>query len=300
MDLRHLRFLVRTVESGSISQAARALRIAQPSLSQRLKDLEAELGVALFDRTPSGVRPTEAGVLAADRARAILRLVDNLAMEAKATTHEAAGEVLIGLPTTMALHLTLPLVRAVRSRFPKVSLRVSEGMSGHIQEWVLSGRLDLAILYTDDSIDGLAMEKITDEDLCLISRHDPALSMADVPFAEIRNHPLVLPGPDHGLRRSIEKVRATARTELSIAVEIDSLPLLKRLAMEGGLHTILPEAACREEIALGLLCARRIVEPNLRRPIAIARPTNRPSSLAVRTINDLLRSLVQQAVGLQT
>jgi LysR family nitrogen assimilation transcriptional regulator len=298
MDLRQLRFLVRTIESASISQAARALNLTQPSLSQRLKQLEAELGVALFDRTPTGIRPTDAGAMVADRARAILRLVDNLALEARAATHEPAGEVFIGLPTTMALHLTVPLVKAVRSQFPKVSLRVSEGMSGHIQEWVLSGRLDLAILYTDDAIDGLSIEKITDEDLFLISRHDPAKAALDLPFHELADYPLVLPGPSHGLRRSIEKVRQTTSTLLDIAVEIDSLPHLKRLAIEGELHTILPQAACRDEIRLGQLCARRIVGPNLRRPIALARPSHRPNSLAAQNIRELLKGLVQQSIGL--
>lgn len=299
MDLRQLRFLVRSIESGSISQAARGLNITQPSLSQRLKELEAELGVDLFERTPTGIRPTDAGAMVADRSRAILRLVDNLVFEARAATHEPSGEVFIGLPTTMALHLTVPLVKAVRSQFPKVSLRVSEGMSGHIQEWVISGRLDLAILYTDDAIDGLRIEKITDEDLCLISRHDPAQTPLDVPFDELGLYPLVLPSPDHGLRRSIEKIRMTTQTTLDIAVEVDSLPHLKRLAIEGELHTILPQAACREEIRLGQLCARRIVNPNLRRPIALARPTNRPNSLATRNINELLKALVQNAISHQ-
>jgi LysR family transcriptional regulator, nitrogen assimilation regulatory protein len=298
VDLRQLRFLVRTVESASISQAARGLNITQPSLSQRLKALEAELGVALFERTPSGIHPTEVGTMLADRSRAILRLVDNLAFEARAATHEPSGEVFVGLPTTMALHLTVPLVKAVRTQFPKVNLRVSEGMSGHIQEWVLSGRLDLAILYTDDSIDGLNIEKITDEDLFLISRHDPAKAHLEMPFAELDQCPLVLPGPSHGLRRSIEKVRQTTQTLLNIAVEVDSLPHLKRLAMEGELHTILPQAACREEIRLGQLSARRITGPNLRRPIALAKPSNRPSSLAAKNIRDVLKDLVQQSIGL--
>jgi LysR family transcriptional regulator, nitrogen assimilation regulatory protein len=297
MDLRQLRFFVRTIESSSISQAARALHITQPSLSQRLKDLEADLGVELLERTPNGIRPTEAGSMVAERARVILRLADNLAIEAKTDAREPAGRVFVGLPTTMALHLTLPLVQAVRTRFPKISLRVSEGMSGHIQEWVISGRLDLAILYTEDDIDGLRIDKIADEDLCLISRPDREGLQDDVNFDELRHFPLVLPGPEHGLRRSIENVRSKTNTMLDIAVEVDSLPHLKRLAMEGDLHTILPEAACKEEIRLGQVCARRIINPNLRRPIALARPANRSNSLAMQHVNKLLRELVQHALG---
>jgi LysR family nitrogen assimilation transcriptional regulator len=298
MDLRQLRFLVRTVESASISQAARALNIAQPSLSQRIKDLEAELGVALLERAPNGVRPTEVGARIAHRARAILRLVDDLAAEAQTAAHEPGGEVLVGLPTTMALHLTTPLVKLVRARYPKVSLRISEGMSGHIQEWLISGRLDLAILYADAQIDGLRIERITQEDLCLISGAGVA-GAEDAPlrFADLRGFPLVLPGPDHGLRRSIEKVRLTVQATLDVAVEVDSLPHLKRLAMEGELHTILPRAACEEEIGQGRLVARRIVDPALRRPITLARAANRPGSLAVEKIAGLTRELVLQTIG---
>ena len=297
MDLRQLRFLVRTVESASISQAARALNIAQPSLSQRIKDLEAELGVALLERAPNGVRPTEVGARIAHRARAILRLVDDLAAEAQTAAHEPGGEVLVGLPTTMALHLTTPLVKLVRARYPKVSLRISEGMSGHIQEWLISGRLDLAILYADAQIEGLRIERITQEDLCLISAAAPGAADAPLRFADLRRYPLVLPGPDHGLRRNIEKVRLTVQASLDVAVEVDSLPHLKRLAMEGELHTILPRAACEEEIGQGRLVARRIVDPALRRPITLARAADRPGSLAVERIAELTRDLVLQSIG---
>lgn len=296
MDLRQLRFLVRTVESSSISQAARALNIAQPSLSQRLKALEAELGVTLLERAPNGVRATDAGARIADRARAILRQVDDLAVEAKAHASEPSGEVLVGLPTTMALHLTVPLVRRVRARFPRVNLRISEGMSGHVQEWLLSGRLDLAILYTEAGVEGLAIDKITEEDLCLISAPAAAGDGADIRFAALGQWPLVLPGPDHGLRRNIEKFRMLAQTTLDVAVEVDSLPHLKRLAMDGELHTILPRAACEEEIARGRLIARRIIDPNLRRPIALARTLHRPASLAVQRIASVLKALVRQSL----
>ena len=297
MDLRQLTYLVRTVDSASISQAARALNIAQPSLSQRLKDLEEELGLRLIDRTPSGIRPTEAGARIADRARAILRLVEALVIEARSDTHAPAGDVFVGLPTTMALHLTVPLVKAVRERFPKVNLRISEGMSGHIQEWLLSGRLDLAILYTDEPAGGLILDKLTDEDLCLISRPDASHAGKTIRFADLGAIPLVLPGPDHGLRRSIEKVRANTGAALSIAVEVDSLPHMKRLAADGALSTILPAAACREEIQAGQLFATPIVRPNLRRPIVLARTNNRPGSAAVERINDLLRQLVLQSLA---
>lgn len=300
MDLRQLRFFVRAIESSSISQAARSLHITQPSLSQRIKELEAELGVDLLERMPNGVRATETGQMVADRARTILRLADNLMVEARTDLREPAGEVTVGLPTTMALHLTLPLVKVIRADFPKINLRVSEGMSGHIQEWVLSGRLDLAVLYTDDAVEGLSITKITEEDLCLISQADASSTAGEVLFSQLADFPLVLPGPDHGLRRSIEKVRAATQTQLQIAVEVDSLPHLKRLAMDGELHTILPHAACIDEIRQGQLMSRRIVKPNLRRPIVMAIAKDQPNTRAIAAVKMVLNALVEQSVNRET
>ena len=296
MELRQLRFLIRAIESASISRAAHALGMAQPSLSQQIKALEASLGAMLLHRTPSGIKPTETGMMVADRARAILRLADNLVSEVRQAATTPVGEVFAGMPTTMALHLTVPLVQAVRRDFPAVNLRVSEGMSGHIQEWLLSGRLDIAILYTEDAVDGLTIEKIADEDLCLISRAGG--SDSELPFAAVTDYPLVLPGPDHGLRRNIEKVRSRTGAALNIAVEVDSLPQMKRLAIDGGLHTILPEAACRDEIRTGLLMARRIVDPPVRRPIVLATAQDRPLSLAAMEVYRLLRGLIATALGI--
>lgn len=296
MDIRQLRYFVRVVEQASISRAAQSLHMAQPSLSQRVRELEEEVGVALLQRHSGGVRATEAGKMVADRARAILRLVDNMVGEAQSAGREPVGQVIVGLPTTMALHLTLPLVQLVQRRYPKIRLRVSEGMSGHVQEWVLSGRLDIAVLYTAESVPGLAVEELLKEDLCLISRHDPALLGQTVENAALASYPLVLPSPDHGLRRSIEAGWRRRDAPLNVVAEVDSLVHLKRLAMDSGLHTILPAAACRDEMEAGKLMARRVLDPPLRRPIAMATSTSRPLSVAGQHIYAIVKDMVRQAV----
>jgi LysR family nitrogen assimilation transcriptional regulator len=293
MDLRQLQFLVRAVECASISRAAQALNMAQPSLSQRIRELEEELGVVLLDRFPHGVRATEAGALVVERARAVLRLVDMMASEARSVGRDPVGDVVIGLPTTAALHLTLPLVEITRQRHPKIKLRILEGMSGHVQEWLLSGRLDMSVLYSVGPHPGLAVEQVTDEELCLISRFDRARAGLAAQCRDLRSYPLVLPGPDHGLRRAIEAARRPREERLDVAVEVDSLVHLKRLVAEVGLHTILPQAACREEIAAGKLMARRIVGPAIRRPITMATSTSRPLSIAARAIYDLVRAMLR-------
>jgi LysR family nitrogen assimilation transcriptional regulator len=295
MDLKQLRFFVRTLESGSISRAAQSLNIAQPSLSQRISELEAELGVKLLHRATSGVKPTEIGLMVADRARALLRGAENLVAEAKSAGAAPSGDVMVGLPASIALHLTVPLALKVREALPGVNLRISEGMSGHILEWILTGRLDLAILYMADPIPELTMGEVIYENLHLISSARGAPDTPHVALHDLHRYPLVLPAPDHGLRRTIARGAEAAGAALHVAVEVDSLTNMKRLAMEGSLHTILPRAACLEEIEAGHLVARRIVSPPLRRPIVIVTPRERPLTLAGETVKAMLHTLVVEA-----
>ena len=298
MDLRQLAFFVRIVESGSFSRAAQTLNVAQPSLSQRIKDLEQELGAELLHRSPSGVRPTDIGIMVADRARLILKEVDRLRLEVRGATENPLGDVTVGLPTTMALHLTVPLVQGVRENYPGINLHVIEGMSGHIQEWVVSRRIDLAILYSADPVPGLEQQLLLTEDLYLIAaRKQHQNAPSSLKLAEVAAFPLVLPGRDHGLRRNIERMALDAKVALHVAVEVDSLPQMKRLAIEGDLYTILPWAACREEIRAATLVARRIVSPVLRRPVVIATARDWPISQPARSVHKLLTELVAKALG---
>ncbi len=296
MDLKQLRYFVSTVESGSISRAAARLNVAQPSLSQRIGELEGELGARLLHRSTSGVRPTEIGLLVAERARAILRGADNLITAARSTGAAPRGDVMVGLPTSMAIHLTVPLALQVRQNYPGINLRISEGMSGHILEWVLNGRLDLAVLYTAENLPQLDMGEVIYEELSLISRAEPGPCASSVPMHELHRYDLVLPAPDHGLRRTIARGTKAAGAALHVAVEVDSLINLKRLAMQGSLHTILPRAACLDEIRTGQLMSRRITAPPLRRPIVVVSPRERPLTLGGELIRELLCQLIAAAM----
>jgi LysR family transcriptional regulator, nitrogen assimilation regulatory protein len=298
MDLRQLGYLIRIVECGSFSRAAQALNVAQPSLSQRMKDLEQELGAELLHRSSSGVRPTDVGLMVVDRSRAILKQVEQLKQEVRGSTGSPTGHVTVGLPTTMALHLTVPLVQSVLQRYPGVNLHIIEGMSGHIQEWTLSGRVDIALLYSADPVAGLEQQLLLTEDLYLMAAHNKHHgNLTPLTLAEVAQLPLVLPGRDHGLRRNIERIATDAKVVLNVPVEVDSLTQMKRLVIDSDLFTILPWAACREEIRVESVVARRIVAPVLRRPVVIAVGSDRPLSVAARCVFKLTSDLVAAALA---
>lgn len=117
MNFRRLRYFVKIVDVGSVTQAADLLHVAQPSLSQQMATLEGEVRQQLLLRTKQGVVPTEAGKVLYRHAQAILRQVDQAKLEMKAAGQGLSGAVSVGLaPGTAASALALPLLRAVRAR----------------------------------------------------------------------------------------------------------------------------------------------------------------------------------------
>ena len=297
MDIRQLECLRMIAEQGSFSAAARALGISQPSISQRMRELEAEIGERLFLRSHAGAQLTDLGRVVSGHAAEIARHIAQIRAAALSQRDDTAGEVSVGLPTTVALHLTVPIVREVRERFPGIRLRVVESMSGYLLEWLVSGRIDLAILYMAQGAPELRITSILTEELYLItarSGHDEA--RASITMQEVARLPLVLPSREHGLRRNIEAAVAGAGLALTVAVEIESLVHMKEYVREGGHHTILPFAAVRQETREGTLIARRIVQPVIRRPVAMAQSAGRSASQATRRVAEIVDAVVRRAL----
>lgn len=145
MDLKRLRYFCAIAEQGQISRAARVLNIAQPPLSQRLKELEAELGCSLFERSGRRLALTEAGKLLHRRARDILSSVDATRDEVIRTASQAGPALRIGLsPTCRSFWLSR--FDALRALFPERSIGLVVGDSSYLEHLLLSLQLDAALM----------------------------------------------------------------------------------------------------------------------------------------------------------
>jgi len=119
MELRQLRYFVGISEAGSVLRASATLHVAQPALSQQISALEAELGARLFDRSSRGVTLTEAGKVFLEHARVVLADVERARMAVADSTVVPSGDVTVGLPTTVALVATVPVLQACRERLAR-------------------------------------------------------------------------------------------------------------------------------------------------------------------------------------
>src|SRR6202008_5066996 len=170
MELRQLRYLVALADERHFTRAARRMHVAQPALSQQLRKLEREAGLALVERTTRSVRLTEAGELLVARARRILAEVDDAGAELRTLTGLVAGRVTIGVTRTPGPFDLVSLLADFHARHPQVELSVREELSSVLARGLLDDVLDVAFLSTVDESDlrGLEQRPLVEERLVAV------------------------------------------------------------------------------------------------------------------------------------
>ena len=305
MDIRSMRYFVAIVDHGSLTRAAEAVCVAQPALSQQLAALEAEYGVPLVHRGPKGVKPTEAGKTLYRHARTILKQVESAGADVRAAGAEVSGAVAIGLPTTAAAAFGMPLIRAVRARYPQVRLQLFESMSGYISELLNNNRLDFAILFRDTASRAVEPEMLASESLYLIGNPPDATDAPDaagrrrarrdtIALRQLAGVPLVLPSGSQGLREVLERSFAQAGAALNVVADLDSLPFLLGAAREGLACTILPASAVDPSDAA---MPTRLILPELRRTLSLCWPRALPRTRAAEAVAEILREIVDARIA---
>lgn len=291
VDLRQLRYFLAIADNGSISRAARELGVAQPALSIHVKTMEQALGTRLLIRSKSGVAPTEAGLLLAQRARAILDDLARTIDDIRTLDADPVGEVRIGLPGTIGNLVALPLIEAAHRRFPRIRLNIVEAMSGFIADWLDEGRIDLAVLYEPSASPAIVSDLLLEEELVVLWPGDGE-RLAEMSLAGLRDVPLVLPSGPHGLRVLVDRACAELGFAPRVALEIDSYANIKRLVAAGYGASILPTHAVLPETRAGELAVSHIAPPGLWRGAYLVRPAGRPATRAREAILALTSEVI--------
>jgi len=297
MDLRQLRSLVYVADSGSLSRAAEILRTSQPSLSQQIKELEAELGIELFHRHARGVLLTEVGHTLYAHARTILKDVAFAKESVLNQTNNPSGKVSVGFPTSACRGLAAALIGKVEEKFPNISLHIIEAMTGTLDEWMQTARLDIALLYDPRVFANISLHAVGTEDLMLVAdRKNPILLRNSIGFTELENIPVVLPGKQHVLRNVIEHMATREGITSNVAIESDSFSAIVEL-VKAGYMTIMPHFAMLQEINAGLFGAIPIMDPTPSWRLSVVssqRTINMSSSKAVALILiDLMGAMIK-------
>jgi LysR family nitrogen assimilation transcriptional regulator len=298
MDIRKLKAFAVVSEFGSFSRAAGVLGVAQPVLSRQVRSLEEGLGVQLVHRNGRGIVLTEAGELLNEYAKGILATLARAESEVGALRKSPRGNVVIGMPPSMGTVLTVPLIQRFRSEYPSINMRVIEGFSGYLFEWLMTGKIDVAVLYNAPRTKGLLSEPLLEEELFLIgAASDPfALPPGPITAKRLAELPLILPSRPHGLRLLIDQVLSGAGITANVELEVDALPATIKLAEKRVGYTIHSYSLAHDLIEEGRIKCWAIVEPRLTRKLILATSRQRPTTAATRALTNIVRNQVRELV----
>jgi len=293
-DLHRWRSFVAIGELGSLTRAALFLDSTQSLLSRQVNALERECGARLFNRTGRGVALTELGQRIFERVKQLLADAQALEQEIRSDAHEPTGRVTLGVLPSIGHSLVGRLFGALRQRYPAVHLKVLEGSSGQVEEWLADARVDIAILYRYGPRLPGHEQALATVDSCLIGPPGDALTaLATVRFAQLDGLPFILPSVPNGLRTALDAVAQAQQLVLAPVIEADSLPLQRQLVAQEGIYTVLPPHAVWAEVADGRLQAARIVDPPFERTVAMTTAKAKGPGRAVQAVTGEITRLVE-------
>jgi LysR family transcriptional regulator, nitrogen assimilation regulatory protein len=297
MDLKQLEYFVRVAELGSFTRAAVSLDVAQPALSRQVRLLEVELRQNLLTRNGRGATPSEAGKLLLEHGRGILHQVERAREELGRVRGALAGRVAVGLPPSVAKVMTVPLIREFRRRMPEATLSISEGLSVAMHESLVSGRLDIALLYNPAVSADTELTPLVEEPLFLVQRESgqarPASKPRPIPLRDVAKLPLIIPSRPNAIRMLVETEMANLGCRPQVALEIDGVAAILDLVEDGAGSAVLTRNAVATSARPQALSMRPISAPGLRSKLVMAMSSQRPATLTQKA----MLQLIQQMAG---
>jgi LysR family transcriptional regulator, nitrogen assimilation regulatory protein len=289
VELKQLEYFVHVAELGSFTKAAALLQVAQPALSRQVRRLEVELKQTLLLRNGRGVTTTEAGKRLLAHGRGILHQVGRAREEVEGVKGAPVGRVAVGMPPTIAKLLTVPLVNEFRNRLPRGVLSIVEGLSASIQEWLLIGRIDLALLYNPVTSPAVDTVPFLEEELFLIGPRRGQVRARSVAMRDLPSFPLIIPSRPNAIRMQVETQLARIGARPSVALEIDGVDAILGLVADGHGFAVLTLNAVRATGKPDTYQARPIVKPRLRSQLALAVSAQRPATAIQRATLSLIQ-----------
>jgi molybdate transport repressor ModE-like protein len=283
-DTTRLRLLVEIERQGSVSAAAQAIGIGQPSASQHLRLLESAAGQRLVERDGRGSRLTEAGRILASRAAEALTTLATAEEELAALAGLQTGTIHLGASTAPGVYLLPDTLGCFRRDFPNVVVEVEIAASDEILRRLVAGRVQLALVGTDRAGERILLEPFLQDEIVGVAKPGSvplADGMADP--ARIADHLLLARELGSASRQLVERALAEVGVRPLGVWELGSSEAIKRAAREGLGLAFLSRYEVAEEVERGDLEPFRLAGlPPIRRDFSLARLAGRPLSPSER------------------
>jgi LysR family nitrogen assimilation transcriptional regulator len=294
MELRGIHYFVAIAELGNISAASIKLGIAQPALTRHMKQLETELNTILFNRLARGVQLTASGRELLEYAKRIVSEVAQAKEEITGLSLKPKGTIVFGASPTISSILMPRVVSDSMKEFPGINLRLMEGRSMRLNDFLLTGVLDMAILTNPLSSYKLHLTPLISEPLCLVGFAGQLPKGAPRSLEDLDGLPLIL---TPGMLALTTKVGSGKKAKLKVVAEIESIETIRSLVKSGQGVTITPASAFYEELNRDELRAQTIEIKGLRRDLVLASRTDNAHLPTVRELSRIVKAAINSEMG---
>jgi LysR family nitrogen assimilation transcriptional regulator len=295
VDVRAMLYFAQVARLGSFSSAARALRLTQPAVSRQVKKLERDVGVPLLYRKGRNTFPTEAGEILLGRATELHDAANRAFEDARAGATTPSGPLAIGVSNLIGLLLFPELIRRFSQKYPKVSLHISEGYSGFVEEWISQGRVDAGLIWGKPKSTDIVLNPILALEMSLIAPPAPlpgceanGRPIKECAFEDLVRFPLILPALPHALRVFAERAGEKAKAAINVVLEVEGLMLSKELVRAGLGYTLMSYAGDPYDVRSQNIRVIRIGPERVHWVLSVGtRKGSRPSVAVGRFVSEL-------------
>jgi LysR family transcriptional regulator, hydrogen peroxide-inducible genes activator len=252
MEIHQLRYFVAVADEGSFSRAAAKVRVAQPSLSQQIRKLEAEVGQPLFDRLPRSVVLTEAGRCFIDYARQILASIGDARRCVDELKAEVTGKLAVGAIPTIAPYVLPELVVKFQKHYPQVTLEIVEDVTDGITRRIEGGELDVALASTCQQTPTLRRESLGNEPLlALVPQGHPLAKKNLIALDDLKSQRFLLLHEMHCLSQQVNHLLEARRLKPEIALAGSQLSTIANMVAAAIGVSIVPQMMVKQHATPG-------------------------------------------------
>lgn len=306
MNRKQLTYFLKTAELRSIAAAARALDVAQPSISQQIANLEHLLGTTLFERDYRGVSLTENGERFRRHAESIIRQMDQAKLDIQLSELEPAGKLSIGMTQPIGNIIAVPLLAALEDKYPKIELDLYTGLSYRMVELLKGGALDIALSSPDNSdMSGVLQEKVFCEQLFVAigaeTKNDSIASLqrhTSITFKELAQHEVLVTSQQDSLGYTLHQYEQETGIKLKHRTPYGQLMTTLQYVADGYGVMLAPSSAYFHLKKMGLVQEIEIVEPTLYRDVILSSMINRPKTNLMAAVRGQILSVIQEVYSL--
>jgi len=297
MKIQQLKYFVAIYQEGSFSAAATRVNATQSGLSMHVKQIEERYGVSLFERSSSGVRPTESGRLFYQEAIKVLEVASQAELTLKELSGQTSGHVRLGLMPTFTRAVLCPFMLRCAEELPNVRVSIHEAYSAALSKEVVERKLDFAVVPLVDSALGLDTIKMGTDQECFVCSAESDLKIgAKVKLKALPPQRYILPRSINTRRPRIDHYLAANNIDVREIMELDAMLGTLDMVARSDWVAILPGILCLPDLAGNVRRVAPLAGPPLMTDYIRINPKTRPLSSPAQAIANILQEELNNAL----